>query len=74
MSLATGLFDTEAEAADAVRALKDAGISDEDISLIANITDRQIDHETALADDAGAAPASGPCSGAPAGCWRGWAC
>jgi len=67
MSLATGLFDTEAEAADAVRALKDAGISDEDISLIANITDRQIDHETALADDAGAGAGVGAVLGGAGG-------
>jgi hypothetical protein len=41
MRTITGLFDSHEQAEDAVRALKDAGISSDDISIVANNTDGQ---------------------------------
>lgn len=67
MTVATGLFDTQAEAADAVRALKDAGIRDEDIALVANVADRDIEREEALADDAGTGAGVGAVLGGAGG-------
>ena len=46
MSIVTGLFDTYGEATSAVRALKDAGLPSDDISIVANNTSGEIhDHE-----------------------------
>ncbi|MBI4046123.1 MAG: hypothetical protein HY371_04820, partial [Devosia nanyangense] len=53
MTVVTGLFDTQEEAATAVRALRDAGIDNTDISLVANGLDSVIDYENELADDTG---------------------
>lgn len=67
MAVATGLFDTEAEAAEAVRALRDAGIPDADISLISNVADRQLEQETLVADDAGTGAGVGAVLGGAGG-------
>lgn len=67
MTVVTGLFDTAEEAAEAIRALKDAGIRDEDISLVANTVDADIDRETAVADDAGTGAGLGAVVGGAGG-------
>jgi len=43
MRTVTGLFDTYDHAASAVRSLKDAGIADEDISIVANKTSHTVE-------------------------------
>jgi len=67
MAVITGLFDTQEEAAVAVRALKDAGIEDGDISLIANRVDSDLAREIEVADDAGAGAGLGAMVGGAGG-------
>lgn len=67
MAVITGLFDTNEEAADAVRALKDADIADVDISLVANTVDSDISRELEVADDAGTGAGVGAVMGGTGG-------
>ena len=67
MTVVTGLFDTQEEAATAVRALRDAGIDNTDISLVANGLDSVIDYENELADDTGTGAGVGAVLGGAGG-------
>ena len=60
MSTVSGLFDTYSEAASAVRSLRDAGISSDDISIVANNASGEIhDHEVHEDEGGGAATGAG---------------
>jgi hypothetical protein len=59
MRTITALFDTYDHAASAVRALKDAGISSADISIVANNIEGEIRHEDDMGAEEGAAAGAG---------------
>ncbi len=68
MRIITGLFDTRDEADEAVRALKDAGISGDDVSIVANNADGSEDADAGdVAKDAGAGAGIGAAVGGAGG-------
>lgn len=68
MRTVTGLFDTRDQANDAVRALKDAGIVSDDISIVASNADGSYDTEAGdVASDAGTGAGIGAAIGGAGG-------
>lgn len=68
MRVITGLFDTHEQAAEAVRALKDAGVRAEDISVVANNAEGYaIEDGDEVAEDAGAGAGIGALLGGAGG-------
>jgi hypothetical protein len=67
MRTITGLFDTRDQADDAVRSLKDAGVSSDDISIVANNADGSYDGDGDVAEDAGAGAGIGAAVGGAGG-------
>ena len=68
MRTITGLFDTHEQAADAVRALRDAGVRSEDISLVANNAEGYaVDDGDDVAEGAGAGAGIGAILGGAGG-------
>lgn len=68
MRTVTGLFDTRDQANDAVRALKDAGIVSDDISIVASNADGSYDSEAGdVASDAGTGAGIGAAIGGAGG-------
>ena len=67
MRTVTALFDTYEHAASAVRALKDAGISSSDISIVAHHSDPTLDEDMTAAEGATAGAGVGAVAGGGAG-------
>jgi hypothetical protein len=67
MRTITALFDTYDHAASAVRAVKDAGISSSDISLIANNASGEVDYQDGAGEGAAAGAGVGAVAGGGAG-------
>lgn len=69
MRTLTGLFDARGEAETAVRSLKDAGVSSDDISVVANNADGSyaVDGDDDVAEDAGAGAGIGAAVGGAGG-------
>lgn len=67
MRTVTALFDTYEHAASAVRALKDAGIPSDDISIVAHHSDPTLDEDMTAAEGAGAGAGVGALAGGGAG-------
>jgi hypothetical protein len=68
MRTITGLFDTHEQAAEAVRALRDAGVRSEDISLVANNAEgHAINDDDDVAEGAGAGAGIGAILGGAGG-------